>query len=233
MGSSFYGEGIMEKVKVDLIRNINSRDYWEGRFSTGDWEQKRGRTQTAHFAASQVAHFKFSRDFSGSLVDFGCGLGDAMPVYRKFFPNAKLVGIDVSESAISKCKERYREIASFIRGTHQNCPSVDIIVASNVFEHLADDVEIAKALLGKCKELYITVPYNEFLLCPEHVRTYNEKYFQALGKSDFVIFPSKGWSEYGLSMWKLVFKNLMRRLSGKPRQSRRMQIMYRFRRLSA
>lgn len=228
MGSSFYGEGIMEKVKVDLIRNINSRDYWEGRFSTGDWEQKGGRSQTAHFATAQVAHFGFDKNFSGSLVDFGCGLGDAIPVYNKFFPNAKLVGIDVSESAITKCKEQYGKIASFISGTHQNCPAADVIVASNVFEHLSDDVEIAKALLSKCKELYITVPYNELPLCPEHVRIYNEKYFQALGESDFVIFPSRGWSEYGRSMWKLVFKNLLRRLSGRPIQSRKMQIMFMF-----
>lgn len=216
-----------------IINNVNSKKYWESRFSSGDWEQKRGRTQTAHFAAAQVAYFRLDKDFSGSLVDFGCGLGDAMPVYKKFFPNAKLLGIDVSESAISKCKERYRKLASFISGTHQNCPSADIIVASNVIEHLSDDIEIAKALLSKCKELYITVPYNELPLCPEHVRTYNEKYFQVLGESDFVIFPSRGWSEYGRSMWKLAFKNLLRRLSGRSIQSRRMQIMYRFRRLCA
>lgn len=216
-----------------FIDNVNTKKYWEQRFSSGDWEQKRGRTQTAHFAASQVAHFKFDKDFSGSLVDFGCGLGDAMPVYKKFFPHAKLVGIDVSESAIAKCKERYGKIASFISGTHQNCPSADIIVASNVFEHLSDDIEIAKALLSKCKELYITVPYNELPLCSEHVRTYNEKYFQILGESDFVIFPSRGWSEYGRSKWKLAFKNLLCRLSGRSIQPRRMQIMYRLHKLSA
>lgn len=211
-----------------IIDNVNSKKYWEQRFSSGDWEQKRGRAQTAHFASSQVAHFKFDQNFNGSLVDFGCGLGDAMPVYKKFFPNANLVGIDVSESAISKCKERYVKIASFISGTHQNCPYADIIVASNVFEHLSDDVEIAKALLSKCKELYITVPYNELPLCSEHVRTYDEEYFQVLGESEFVIFPSRGWSEYGRSMWKLVFKNLLRRLSGRPIQTRRMQIMFIF-----
>lgn len=211
-----------------IIDNVNTKKYWERRFSSGDWEQKRGRAQTAHFASSQVAHFKFSRNFNGSLVDFGCGLGDAMPVYKKYFPNVNLVGIDVSESAISKCKERYGKIATFISGTHQNCPSVDIIVASNVFEHLSDDIEIAKVLLSKCKELYITVPYKEYPLCSEHVRTYDEKYFQVLGESEFVIFPSRGWSEHGRSMWKLFFKNLLRKLSGRPMQPRRMQIMFTF-----
>lgn len=209
--------------------NVNSKKYWEQRFSSGDWEQKRGRTQTAHFAASQVAHFKFNKDFSGSLVDFGCGLGDAMPIYKKFFPNAKLLGIDVSESAISKCKARYGKIASFISGTHQNCPSADIIVASNVFEHLSDDVEIAKGLLSKCKELYITVPYNEFPLCSEHVRTYNENYFRALGEYEYAIFPSRGWTEYDWGLIKLGIKNILRRILGRDIRPRRMQIIFYFR----
>lgn len=228
MGTSFYGEEIMEGVKVDLASNVNSRVYWEGRFSTGDWEQKGGRSQTEHFAAAQVALFRFDKDFIGSLVDFGCGLGDAIPVYKKFFPNAKLVGIDVSESAISMCKERYGKIAHFIRGTHQKCPSADIIVASNVFEHLSDDVEIAKILLAKCRELYITVPYKEWPLCSEHVRTYNENYFSSLGDYKYIIFPSKGWSEYGISYVKLVVRNMFRMLLGQQMRARRIQIMFIF-----
>lgn len=228
MGSSFYGERIMEEVKIDLIWDINSREYWEGRFSTGDWEQKGGRSQTAHFATSQVPHFRFDKDFSGSLVDFGCGLGDAIPIYNKFFPNAKLLGIDVSESAISKCKERYGKIASFISGTHQNCPPADFIIASNVFEHLADDVEIARTLLGKCKELYITVPYNEYPLCSEHVRSYDKNHFRELGIYEYTIFPSRGWTEYGMSLIKLKVKNILKRIIGRNIRPRRMQIMFYF-----
>jgi len=218
----------MEIVKTGIVENVNSRNYWEDRFSTGDWEDKGGRTQTASFAAAQVRHFCFPKEFAGLIVDFGCGLGDAIPIYKKFFPHAKLLGLDVSESAIEKCQARYGHIASFIPGTHQDIPVADIIVSSNVFEHLSDDVEIAQALLSKCRELYIIVPYKEYPLYSEHVRTYDENYFRALGEYKYIIYPSKGWSEYGFNYIKLIIKNMFRRLVGIPLQARRMQIMFIF-----
>ena len=229
MGSSFYGEGIMEQLKEDMARNINTKDYWEGRFSSGDWEEKGGCTQTANFAAAQVRHFRLTKEFSGSLVDFGCGLGDAIPIYKNFFPAAKILGVDVSASAIQKCQTRYGHLASLISGSHKDVPVADIIIASNVFEHLSEDVEIARTLQSKCRELYIIVPYKEYPLCSEHVRTYDEKYFTTLGEYKYIVYPSEGWSEYGLNYIKLFIRNIFRKIVGIPLRARRMQIMFIFR----
>jgi hypothetical protein len=52
--------------------------------------------------------------------------------------------MDISEEAIIKCKEKFGEIATFLSGTEVNVPKVDIIISSNVFEHLTDDLKIAK-----------------------------------------------------------------------------------------
>jgi hypothetical protein len=35
--------------------NINTKTYWDRRFSSGDWELKKGRKQTTLFALSQAA----------------------------------------------------------------------------------------------------------------------------------------------------------------------------------
>jgi len=216
-----------------VIENINSKSYWDNRFSTGDWEDKGGRTQTANFAAAQVRHFHLPKEFSGLLVDFGCGLGDAMPIYKHHFPNAKLLGIDVSEKAIEKCQLRYGHIASFIQGTHQNVPAADVIIASNVFEHLSDDIAIAKDFLNKCRELYIIVPYRESPLCSEHVRSYDENYFHTLGEYSHSIFPSRGWSEYGWHLVKLKSQNLVNKVRGRSAISRKAQIIFHFSRSTA
>lgn len=228
MGRLFYGKGIMDILRKTFVENVNSRNYWEGRFSTGDWEYNGGRAQTASFAAAQVRYFCFPKDFAGLIVDFGCGLGDAIPIYKKFFPSAKLLGLDLSESAIEQCKARYGHIASFVPGTYKDIPAAGIIVSSNVFEHLSDDVDIAKALLNKCRELYIIVPYREYPLHAEHLRTYDDDYFHALGEYKYITYPSRGWSEYGFSYIKLIIKNMFRRLAGIPLQARRMQIMFIF-----
>ena len=75
--------------------NINTKSYWDKRFVSGDWEQKQGRSQTRNFAISQIPKLSIDREFSGILLDFGCGLGDALPIYKKFYPKAKLMGIDI------------------------------------------------------------------------------------------------------------------------------------------
>ena len=99
--------------------NINTKDYWNSRFGTGDWESKGGFSQTRAFAESQVLHFGLPEDFSGTLCDFGCGAGDAFPVYRVTYPNAKLIGVDFSSKAIQLCREKYSSIAEFIKGGYK------------------------------------------------------------------------------------------------------------------
>jgi len=215
----------MEKIETD---NINTKSYWESRFSTGDWEEKGGRKQTSSFAASQNKHLRIPKNFDGVIVDFGCGLGDAIPVYHRYFPNAKLVGLDVSEVAIEKCKNYFGYIAQFKHGSYYDCPISDVIVASNVFEHLSEDINIARELLKKCRELYIIVPYKENPLCSEHLRIYDENYFREIGEYEYTIFPSLGWSEYGLSWIKLNINNILRKICGKKTNLRKMQIMFIF-----
>jgi len=208
--------------------NINTKEYWDARFGSGDWEKKGGRSQTRDFALSQVSKFKMKDDFRGTIVDFGCGLGDSMPVYRKCYPHAKLVGIDISESGIEICKQKYADIADFISGDHNTPFFGDVIISSNVFEHLSNDMEVAKELMKKCREIYITVPYKEILAHqPEHVNSYDEFYFDEIGACKWSIFSSKGWSEYGKELYYDIYlKNIFRFLLGKRMRIRNKQIMF-------
>lgn len=214
------------------MKNINTKSYWDERFKSGDWEDKSGRTQTQNFAISQVRHFKIPADFSGSILDFGCALGDAIPVYKKYFPLAKLYGMDISEEAVAKCREKYGHLATFFQGSHETAPDVDIIIASNVFEHLSDDKNIARQLLKKCKELFIVVPYNEDLKrsISEHINTYQQNSFKSVSNNyTTTVFASRGWTQYGWDLYVDIYlKNLFRPLFSKDRIHRYFQIMFHF-----
>ena len=217
------------------MNNLNTKDYWDNRFGTGDWEDKLGRDQTRNFAISQIKHLGISKDFSGVILDFGCGLGDAFPIYKKAFPKARLIGLDISEEAIKKCNEYFGHLADFICGTHDDVPPVDIIISSNVFEHLSDDKEKAKHLLQKCNQLFIIVPYNEINYNNpkhEHVNFYNEFYFEDLACSkSYKIFISKGWGHTGINLYYYVYlKNIARILLKRPTIKRWKQIMFKFKR---
>jgi SAM-dependent methyltransferase len=210
--------------------NVNTEEYWDRRFDSGDWESKKGRSQTENFAIGQMRHIRLDPGFRGSILDFGCGLGDAIPIYKRHFPQATFVGIDISESAMRKCSERYGSIASFRRGSADDVPESDVIIASNVLEHLEDDVSVAQTLLSKCKELYIIVPYKEKPpLCSEHVNVYDEQSFADLSPVDFKVFLCRGWSVFGFDLWfRVYFKNIFRFLFGQPLLHRGEQIMFRF-----
>lgn len=211
-----------------MNENINTKEYWEGRFSSNDWEECRGRWQTEMFARTQLKLLNIPSGFEGTILDFGCGLGDAIPVYRENFPNAKLIGLDISKSAIEKCRERYGEFAKFVQGDYSSVPEVDIIIASNVFEHLSNDLEVAKALLTKCKTLHIVVPYRESPLCVEHVNSYDEGYFLSIGETESRVYPCAGWTPYGLRglYWNIYIKNLYNYLCRRPLKRRNMQIIF-------
>ena len=209
--------------------NINTKEYWEHRFASKDWEENKGRWQTKSFAKGFIKYLKVPSDFSGTLVDFGCALGDAMLVYKGRFPSAKLIGVDISNNAIKICNEKYSEIATFIQSEHSNVPESDVIIASNVFEHLSDDLDVAKILLSKCRSLFIIVPYKECPLHPEHVNTYDEHYYSSLGEHDYKIFPWGGLTLYGiLTLWYFYLKNIIRFLLGRKPRHKPMQIMFSF-----
>jgi SAM-dependent methyltransferase len=212
------------------MKNINTKKYWDDRFKTGDWEQNKGRNQTKCFAISQIPLLKIDKNFTGIILDFGCGLGDAFPIYKDAYPKAKLIGLDISEEAIKLCRRDYGNIAEFIIGDYTSVPKVDIIIASNVFEHLSEDKVIAKELLLKCKILKVIVPYKELLIPNnEHINFYDEFYFDEFSQVSYKTFFSKGWGPTRVDLvYNGYFKNIIRLLMGRPlvKIKRLKQIMF-------
>jgi Methyltransferase domain len=210
--------------------NKNTAGYWNSRFGSGDWASAGGYSQTRLFADSQIPRFGLSSEFSGTLCDFGCGGGDAFPAYRAEFPKAHLVGVDFSAAAIRLASERFGALAEFRTGNVEAVPEADVIVVSNVMEHVTNDIEVAEKLRARCKVLHITVPYMEGpTRCAEHVRSYGLDAFERIGQRKVQIFASRGWSEFGLQLiWSVYLKNVGRTIIGRPRRRRSYQVMYSF-----
>lgn len=209
---------------------INDKSYWDDRFQSGNWEEVGGRDQTRSFAEKQVSFFELSSNFSGTMLDFGCGLGDAIPVYRRRYPDATIIGMDFSSEAITQCRQKFCGLAEFRVGDQIDVASVDVIVASNVIEHLPNDIDVVRQLFEKCRELYVIVPYMEIHRIPEHLHTYSRRSFSEVGPCRSKVFDVQGWSQYGLrSLWfEIYMKNLLRPIFGRRTVKRRLQIMFHF-----
>jgi trans-aconitate methyltransferase len=205
------------KHNLSTAGNINSKEYWDDRFATShemSWRANAGEVQTRLFAHEIAKRLKMNVDFRGTILDFGCALGDAIPIYKKRYPNAQFIGTDFSTAAVEICIQKYGDIATFLAKDVDNIPSVDVIIISNVLEHVSNDKEFVEKLLSKCKDLYIAVPYNEQApLHAEHVNSYDRNTFDYLN-ADKDVYLCRGYTAGQVlqSYINIELKNIIRLL---------------------
>jgi 2-polyprenyl-3-methyl-5-hydroxy-6-metoxy-1,4-benzoquinol methylase len=207
------------------MANINSAEYWESRFKSGNWS-KGGCTQTEEYAKANVSVINLSQEFNGTILDFGCALGDAIPIYSKAFPYAKIVGVDISESAIKKCRERYGLTYEFYVSDYKHLRPADVIIASHLMEHLTDDKLVINELISKCNDLFVFVPYRENPLYFEHVHSYDESSYTDLNVLDHQVFSVVYRKK---NSWKTIIKEGFKTFKiGRYKSYSRQVIMFHF-----
>ena len=132
----------------------------------------------------------------GKIIDIGCGTGTLLRFIKKNKPKLKLEGRDISSVAIGKLKK------SGIKGKVEKLPIItgkaDIIIATEVLEHMKDDMKVFKKMSEVSNKIIITVPNNRLgpEECNEHERLYTaeslgdklDKYF-----NKYTIFEADGY----------------------------------------
>jgi ubiquinone/menaquinone biosynthesis C-methylase UbiE len=78
--------------------------------------------------------------FTQNIVDFGCGVGNSVPHFRKYFPSSNLSCLDVSSRSIEIAKNRYGEGEKYNLIKDGNIPledaSQDMAFSACVFHHI-------------------------------------------------------------------------------------------------
>ncbi len=134
----------------------------------------------------------------GSILDVGCGQGVLLAELATAFPGARIAGSDVSETSLRQARERHPgaelfEIdllaESFEEEHRTRLGTFDVVVCSEVVEHLTDDrraVARLASLLGRGGALVLTVPggtMSAFDVAIGHVRHYRPRDVRALLRS--------------------------------------------------
>jgi hypothetical protein len=143
--------------------NPNTRRTYEDEYREGGlYDQQRGSHQTRLFARYFHGHFTIPYSGNFTVLDMGCALGDALPVWKQSYPQARLYGCDVAPSAIRRANGQFGQLAHFFVGGFEELDTpYDIIYCSNVLEHFEQYQLIAAHLIKYCKILYILTPFNE------------------------------------------------------------------------
>ncbi len=173
-------------------QNINSEEYWENRFSTGDWEEKQGREQSLFFYNVAAQNFPdwFKEDVKKnklSFCDLGCAEGEGVSLLGDLFEDSSITGCDISEEALKKAKKYYPK-HNFMKEDINNFNSeYDIIFTSNTFEHFENADVLMKKTIKNCKKYFVAfLPFQEFDRIDEHFFTFDYDSFSVL-KEDFTL----------------------------------------------
>lgn len=121
-----------------------------------------------------------------SVLDIGCATGD----FLSMFPyGVKKKGIDICERNIQFAKEKYPQIdfmcSDFYELNKRNIGYYDIIIISEILEHIMNDEELLKFAVNHAKIVLINIPLeNQLKKIPEyglykhndgHLRGYSQK----------------------------------------------------------
>lgn len=154
-------------------KNINTPDYWDRRYTD---KIKNGVEDFDPYRFEAILEFVSSKS---KLLDVGCGLGEFLRYAKKVRLGIELYGVDFSERAIKFNQEMDgREISYAVRSAYSlgfDDGSFDIVTAGEVLEHLDEPerfIKEARRVLKPDGRLLLTLPYEDRVKDPEHVRYY-------------------------------------------------------------
>ncbi len=154
--------------------NINSKEYWNNRFASGDWVNKGGLAQSYGFMNALLGNLPEDiiidlNKSNNTIADVGCGIATGTLCLSLAFNNCSVVGIDHSDEAIRINRDTYDSLEfKHVLDTKYTC-----IVSSNVLEHVDDPISYLLDLTAYCdKYLIVLVPYDEVLSNDEHIHSF-------------------------------------------------------------
>src|SRR3977135_3218671 len=71
------------------------------------------------------------------VADFGCGVGNSTPYLRRYFPQARLLGLDVSAASIKRARQVHGDVSQFLLVNEVGDGDNDLVYSHGVFHHIA------------------------------------------------------------------------------------------------
>ncbi len=163
-----------------MDKKINSKEYWDDRFASGDWEEKGGTKQTEYFynLLLNMLPKDIKEDFEKNkltICDVGCAEGDGTNTLKDAFKNSTVNGVDISEAAVDIAKKNYPDIEFSTKLDKQ----YNVIVSSNTLEHFEKpSIHLKQLFLHSKNYVVILVPFEEYDRIKEHFFTFTYAFFK-------------------------------------------------------
>lgn len=121
--------------------SFDSTGYWEQRYRTGGNSGRGSYNHLAQFKAEVINEFlkEHSQDIQ-HIVDVGVGDGNQLELLD-VSANVLYTGLDVSSTAVQKCRQRFTNRSNFTFDTldNTNNNTFDLVISCDVLYHLIDE----------------------------------------------------------------------------------------------
>lgn len=159
-----------------------------------------------------------------SVLDVGCGDGFYLHLLAALFPKARIVGIDKDKNALRSAVINLKsQNLSIKHGDVYNLSfasnSFDIVLASEVLEHLKDDLKGLKEIYRVLRPgglLLISVPHANYPILWDPINWFIEKIFNTHIKKGFF---SGIWNQHERLYFKDQLMKLVKRIGFKDVES--------------
>lgn len=92
----------------------------------------------AQYKARYIAR-QMGLQFSGRVLDYGCGVGMLSSYMKQIFPQATVDGYDISDASLAKVDPDIRVRGTFTSDWNLLAPQYDLITITNVMHHVRPD----------------------------------------------------------------------------------------------
>ncbi|WP_242337516.1 MULTISPECIES: methyltransferase domain-containing protein [unclassified Anaeromyxobacter] len=160
---------------------VNSPDYWEARFASGDWGARGGPAQSRFFAELALSLVPPAvaddlRARRASVCDWGCGEGEGAAALAAAW-GTPVTGLDVSPAAVERASGRHAGV-SFAVSRAGLDREYDVLFTSNTLEHFAAPWGVLASLLPRVgRYVLLLVPFEERERIEEHAYTFELESF--------------------------------------------------------
>lgn len=126
----------MDKAEFDRFADAYEDQHRENIAVTGEGPE--------YFAEYKIRALREIVDRTGldvkRICDFGSGIGNSIPYFRRYFPQAALTSSDVSERSLALGRQRYPEAGNCVLIENNRIPveadSYDVVFSACVFHHI-------------------------------------------------------------------------------------------------
>lgn len=143
-----------------------------------------------------------------SILDVGCALGDGLIVARQEWPVVQVSGVDISRTAIDRCRQRLPD-GLFVRWVmgqepiiNTIAPQADLVVCIHTLEHIGGWPKVQWAvremLTVAKRQLLILVPNEYSIPSTDHKYIFDASSFDGLSPSRVLVVEK---SRRIVAMW--------------------------------